>query len=73
MKETERERESGGGGKRENARWEAIPHLCQQPIDKYWLFLSIAVCSKNSLEIVGRIPASIKNDHTVCSNQVDSE
>ena len=48
-------------------------HLGQEPIDVDRLGLAEAEDPEDALDVVGRVPGSIKDDDTVCCHQVDSQ
>ena len=48
-------------------------YLCQEAVHKDWLGLAEAVGAEDGLEIVGGVPARVKDDHAVGSDQVHSQ
>ena len=45
-------------------------YLCQEAVHKDWLCLAEAVGSEDSLEVVGGIPARVKDHHSVGGDQI---
>lgn len=48
-------------------------YLGQKTVHSYSFFLPKAIDSEDALDVIWRIPASVKHHDSVCSNQIDSQ
>jgi len=48
-------------------------HLCKESVNINWFVLAEAIYTEYRLNVMRGVPAGIEHNHTVCSNQVDTQ